>query len=100
METEVNRGCRTLLWALANKWESADICTPSQLRKSEREGETRETERLREGRRRQDSEREKKVEGGEKRGASTWNTHHPGYRGALLHKCMCACVFVCICVCL
>lgn len=46
METEVNRGCRMVLWALANKWESADICTPSELRKREREGETRETERL------------------------------------------------------
>lgn len=44
VETEVNRGCRTLLWALANKWESADICTPSQLRKREREGKTRDRE--------------------------------------------------------
>lgn len=41
VETEVNRGCRMVLWALANKWESADICTPSELRKREREGETR-----------------------------------------------------------
>lgn len=41
VETEVNRGCRTLLWALANKWESADICTLSQKKRESKEGNNR-----------------------------------------------------------
>lgn len=36
---EVDRVCRTLLWAMANKRESADICTLGQLGKKDTEGD-------------------------------------------------------------
>lgn len=44
---------RMLLWAQANKWESADICTLNQLRKRGRRARSKGEER-----------RERKTEGG------------------------------------
>lgn len=48
-----------MLWALANKWESADICTLSQLRRRERREKQERVKECARGER-QDTRRRKK----------------------------------------